>query len=385
MATLAETLLGTVASSGQQLGANAVNAYQVSAQASNARADLEQKKQEFETKKADMMNESLANMSKLSPALQEIAIKSFVKSYGDSVSPDIQQALLKDRDFRQNALNLAAKTSAEGGYINNPTGAQNFANLVQADPATADSVLKSNIESNTKEAVARLQGLNAAERMTGQQNFTSAQDMKSKLLTLKNEFDTKTAKDQERYANAASALSLLNKHNAIADNAVLNQLVKMTGDAGNISESDRAAFGGDPALIPKAQQLITKLAVGTLTDENRKSLISIATDMQNMMRNKIQGEAESQINAGQQYGIDPMKMRSVINPEQIFRSYVPKKNQAKVPVAGVAGAAQPDQTQQLQARIQQLRAQGQKDDDIAAQLRLFKLPEDKIKSLLGGQ
>jgi hypothetical protein len=93
---------------------------------------------------------------------------------------------------------------------------------------------------------------------------------------LGNRFEEKTQDSFKGYQLAGTAISLLNSDNPIADKAVLNNLVKASGDTGVITETDRAAFSGSQKWDDIIARLNARITTGKLNDQDRNDLMRLA-------------------------------------------------------------------------------------------------------------
>src|SRR3990167_5616152 len=98
---------------------------------------------------------------------------------------------------------------------------------------------------------------------------------------------------------ADSVIGLIESNNPLADGAIPTYMARASGEVGNLSEPDKAPFGGSKALMEKVKQVYSNATAGKLTPENRDFVRRLAVTMkENGIRNK-NGYAKK---VSQQYG-----------------------------------------------------------------------------------
>jgi hypothetical protein len=148
-------------------------------------------------------------------------------------------------------------------------------------------------------------------------------------------FEEKNRPQFESRAKAQAALSILNSKNPVGDKAVLNLLVKMTGDTGAITDSDRAGFAGSPQLFDQMRRAWEqKIASGNLDEKSRGELIKLATLMKQRKEEEIQGNAQRMASG--------LSKRLGLPAEQLQDKVFPGFDTMDAPAApGTAAAAPP--------------------------------------------
>lgn len=96
----------------------------------------------------------------------------------------------------------------------------------------------------------------------------------------------------KKYQGAVDAsdnvIELINSGNPIADSAIPTYIARASGEVGNLSEADKAPFGGTQALVGKLGQVIERAKSGKLTPENREFVRQLAETMKaSAIKNKI--------------------------------------------------------------------------------------------------
>ena len=88
------------------------------------------------------------------------------------------------------------------------------------------------------------------------------------------------------------AIALLEMKNPIMDKAIRPFMARLTGEVGNLTESEQAVFGGSQELKERIQQAAkTWVGGGELTDENRKLLLEAAAGMRDAQLGAIKDAA----------------------------------------------------------------------------------------------
>lgn len=112
-----------------------------------------------------------------------------------------------------------------------------------------------------------------------------------KIFQIGNQFEEKSSDMFKGYNLANTATQLLNSNNPVADKAVLNSLVKASGDTGVITEADREAFGGSPAYLDKMRRAMTQVSSGKLDAQSRQFLLQISSLYANKQKQNIEQQA----------------------------------------------------------------------------------------------
>lgn len=102
---------------------SAMDAYKLASDTQIARQKLDMEKQQNEIGKAHAFIGQLDSLSRMTPAMQNVALKNLTSTWRSmypDMSPDFQQALTQDKDFRAQTLQVASgalKTLREGGQL----------------------------------------------------------------------------------------------------------------------------------------------------------------------------------------------------------------------------------------------------------------------------
>mgnify|MGYP001614723155 CR=1 FL=1 len=98
--------------------------------------------------------------------------------------------------------------------------------------------------------------------------------------------DTVVRKQSQSIAAASSVRELVNSDNPIAASAIPTYMARASGEVGNLSEPDKAPFGGSQAILSRLEAALTQKATGRLTQDNAQFLIQLSDVMeQSAIRN----------------------------------------------------------------------------------------------------
>jgi hypothetical protein len=130
--------------------------------------------------------------------------------------------------------------------------------------------------------------LAAQKDIAGTKGKTKLAEHEFKAVTdASKQFETANKLNFEAYQKAQVAVSLLNSDNPVADTAVLNYLVKLSGDTGAITESDRTTFAGSKQIFDRmARAWAVQIQNGKLDEKSRGELLRFAE----LVRSKKQSE-----------------------------------------------------------------------------------------------
>lgn len=110
---------------------------------------------------------------------------------------------------------------------------------------------------------------------------------------------------------------ILDSGNPIGDSSIATFMARASGEVGNLSEADKAPFGGSRAILTRIQQVAQRAADGTLTDENRKFVADLAATFRQSSANNIAIQAKR---LSRQYskgfrGLDEKEVYGFLNPD----------------------------------------------------------------------
>ena len=110
--------------------------------------------------------------------------------------------------------------------------------------------------------------------------------------------DAQTQRYRTMISSANVIRTALDTDNPIAQQSVLNQMVKMSGDVGMITESDREQFGGSKAILDRINAIAEEWKSGKLSATNRKWLQELTAVYDKAGRENLYNHADTY--AGQQ-------------------------------------------------------------------------------------
>lgn len=115
---------------------------------------------------------------------------------------------------------------------------------------------------------------------------------------------------------AATIKELAISGNAIAAAAIPTYMARMSGEVGNLSEADKAPFGGSRAILARMEASFTQMSTGTLTPENQRFLVEFANLIEKRSNETLDRQSQK---ISQQYGQlgsygNQQKVQSLIRP-----------------------------------------------------------------------
>lgn len=116
--------------------------------------------------------------------------------------------------------------------------------------------------------------------------------------------------------SADNVLGLIAENSPLADRAIPTYMARASGEVGNLSEADKAPFGGTQAIMGRLNQVFEQASSGKLTPENREYVRQLA---ETMKRSATQNNSNHAKTFAAQYG----KIGGFGTPEQIFAAVSP--------------------------------------------------------------
>lgn len=150
-----------------------------------------------------------------------------------------------------------------------------------------------------------------AEERLGLQKERLGKDIIDKFNSAPNVVKAKTSIDA-----ANNVRALIDSNNPIAAGAIPTYMARASGEVGNLSEADKAPFGGSQAILSRLQAALTEKATGRLTPENAQFLASLSDVMENSARRNLENEARTR---SKQYS-----RSGNMKEDDIFESLFPK-------------------------------------------------------------
>ena len=123
-------------------------------------------------------------------------------------------------------------------------------------------------------------------------------------------------KTQSSIDAADNVIDLISSNNPLADNAVPTYMARASGEVGNLSEADKAPFGGSQAILTRMGQAISQASSGKLTPENREFVRQLAETMKASALRNLTNHAK---NFSKQYG----KLGGYGDEKEIFSTISP--------------------------------------------------------------
>lgn len=124
----------------------------------------------------------------------------------------------------------------------------------------------------------------------GEAKKEKALDQKEKILTRaveKYNSDPELKELNKRKTSALAAKQLLSLDNPIAGEAAKTAIARLSGEVGNLSDTDRASFGGSKAWNSRVEQLEEQAFSGELTPENKQFLQQVVAAFETSINSSI--------------------------------------------------------------------------------------------------
>ena len=249
----------------------------------------------------------------------------------ESASASIGDALSKRAELRRQGELLArkeelARQEKDAGNFNpDQTGAIASGDLkllpgvfprgVPPQAATLASTIANRGEVR-KDADARIQNLEAERRrMDDEREFKRRERRSSERTNIVSKFtaDPQVRKYQQAMDSAATISELANSGNPIAAGAIPTFMARASGEVGNLSEADKAPFGGSRAIFERLEAALTQKATGQLTPENQKFINELSSIMGKNAKKNLKGLARTR---AKQYG----KASDFLNEDEIYNT-----------------------------------------------------------------
>lgn len=128
--------------------------------------------------------------------------------------------------------------------------------------------------------------------------------------------DASVKKSQQSIDAVNTIRGLLDSNNPIAAAAIPTYMARASGEVGNLSEPDKAPFGGSRAILERVQQAYEQAATGKLTQDNAKFIQDLTDVMEKRAKTNMEGLARKR---AKQYS----KSSDFLNEEDVFMSLSP--------------------------------------------------------------
>lgn len=234
------------------------------------------------------------------------------------IEQPLQQAQLGMTQAHTRAYNAQADREANASY--NP---QELEAIMSGDAAKIGEAFRGKIP---KDAVG--QSL-SSDRLgaTKEQQAQLAEERKyrhlerraqeSKNLVDKFNLDPSARRAQTMIDASSNIVGLIESGNPIAHSAIPTFMARASGEVGNLSEADKAPFGGSQALIARIKAVTQQAVSGKLTEENQKFVLELARLLDSKANQNLDKLARTR---SKQYS----KGNPFLSEEEIFSSLRPE-------------------------------------------------------------
>jgi len=202
-------------------------------------------------------------------------------------------------------------------------------------------------------AIAAAAAKGSRDSLQSERDARRQERMDNNRRTLIDKFnaDPSTKKSQQSLDAAGDIRDLANSGNPIAAAAIPTYSARMSGEVGNLSEADKAPFGGSQAIMERVNKALNEWANGQLTPHNKTFILGLTKIIQKRAGEKMDSLARLR---ARQYS----KMQNYGEEDEIYNSLRPG---AATPAAPPAGAPAPD-------------AGGEQPVEVATEEEALKLP-----------
>lgn len=124
-----------------------------------------------------------------------------------------------------------------------------------------------------------------------EKTFEDKQQEQASKIVDKFEKDKVVQKANESIAQADNVIQLASSENPIGHAAIPTFMARASGEVGNLSEADKAPFGGSQAIDSRIKQIISNYQRGELTPENQQFVVDLAQTMKKSANRNKAGRA----------------------------------------------------------------------------------------------
>lgn len=128
--------------------------------------------------------------------------------------------------------------------------------------------------------------------------------------------DPSVKKSQQMIDGASTIEGLALSDNPIAAGAIPTFMARASGEVGNLSEADKAPFGGSRAILARLEAAVTQAATGRLTEDNRQFIIGLSGIMKKRGQSNMNELAKTR---SKQYS----KSSDFLSEDDIFSTLIP--------------------------------------------------------------
>lgn len=159
-------------------------------------------------------------------------------------------------------------------------------------------------------------------------------------------------KQQQSIDGAFAVRALATSDNPIAAAAIPTYMARASGEVGNLSEADKAPFGGSQAIKNRLEAALKQQATGQLTEANRTFLMQLSDTMEKSAEENLDRRAMEFAN---QYS-----RSSKISPHDLYTSLRPGRQSGATPTAPKVPQLNPDLAHMSTADLLKLKEQMKK-------------------------
>lgn len=142
-------------------------------------------------------------------------------------------------------------------------------------------------------------------------------------------------KQQQAIDGAIAVRELALSGNPIAASAIPTYMARASGEVGNLSEADKAPFGGSSAILERLEAALTQKAIGQLSPENQQFLVDLSNIMEKNAEKNLDRKAREM---SKQYGTG----RIGLKPDDIFKSLRPNSQYEEPKSDGIEPPKEPE-------------------------------------------
>ena len=139
--------------------------------------------------------------------------------------------------------------------------------------------------------------------------------------------DPSIRKAEEMVQAAGIVKDLVNSGNPISAGSVPTFMARLSGEVGNLSEADKAPFGGSRAVVERVRAAVQQQATGQLTEENAKFLLELSGTIEQAAMKKKESIARLR---AKQYS----KSSKFYKEQEVFEALAPYSSFEQTPLGG---------------------------------------------------
>ena len=149
-----------------------------------------------------------------------------------------------------------------------------------------------------------------------QQTMGEKQEEQSAKIVDKFESDKVVEKANQSLSQADNVIQLVQSDNPVGHAAIPTFMARASGEVGNLSEADKAPFGGSQSLSSRIRQVTEQYQNGMLTPENQAFVVDLAQTMKkSAIRNKASRALDLRDKYSKSYNMDMKDVNNLMMPE----------------------------------------------------------------------